>query len=132
MGSTSFTIDVPMKSKLITFTLALLAAPTLMAVEDQSATAMNVKAGVSRKSAPKIGTGTGLVIAHSARTSFIVNEPTRPVTYRYGKGMTFVTKGGEVIPDEDVQPLLRVGMLVTVHYVIEDTARIVTHVEIGD
>jgi hypothetical protein len=65
-------------------------------------------------------------------STFVVKESSGPVTYRYGKKVTYVTKSGRVLSDADVKTHLRVGRPVRVQYDTIDDARIVNRVEIDD
>jgi hypothetical protein len=77
-------------------------------------------------------TTTGTIERYEPGTTFIVKETTGPVTYRYGKKVTYVTKKGTVLTDADVKTRIKVGVPVTVHYATEGEARVVNRIEIDD
>ena len=74
----------------------------------------------------------GTLHEYSPGSTFVVKETSGPVTYRYGKNVTYVTRSGRVLSDADVKTHLRVGRPVRVQYDMEDDARIVKRVEIDD
>jgi hypothetical protein len=77
-------------------------------------------------------TSTGTLEEYTPGTTFVVKEEAGPVKYRYGKKVTYVTKGGKVLTDADVKTRVRVGSPVTVHYGSEGDTRIINRVEIDD
>jgi hypothetical protein len=54
------------------------------------------------------------------------------VKYRYGKKVTYVTKSGKTLTEDDVKTRIKVGVPVSVQYATEGDARIVNRVEIDD
>jgi hypothetical protein len=61
-----------------------------------------------------------------------VKESSGPVTYRYGKKVTYVTKKGKTLSDDEVRTRIKVGAPVSVHYSSEGDARVIDRVEIDD
>ena len=55
----------------------------------------------------KTTTSTGTISEYAPGTTFIVKETSGPVTYRYGKTVTYVTKSGKTLTDEDVKTLTK-------------------------
>jgi hypothetical protein len=98
--------------------LSLLAATatTVMAAETTSTTT----------------TTTTIISEFAPGSSLVVKESSGPVTYRYGKEVTYVTKSGRVLSDADVRTRLRVGAPVSVHYDTLGDARVVNRVIIDD
>jgi hypothetical protein len=80
----------------------------------------------------KTTTSTGTLSEYVPGTTFVVKETSGPVTYRYGKTVTYVTKSGKAIPEDEVRTRIRVGLPVTVHYATEGDARVVNRVVIDD
>jgi hypothetical protein len=74
----------------------------------------------------------GTLHEYSPGSTFVVKESSGPVTYRYGKKVTYVTRSGKVLSDADARTHLRVGRPVRVQYDTEDDARVVKRVEIDD
>ena len=77
-------------------------------------------------------TGTGVIEEYTPGTTFVVKEKTGPVKYRYGKKVTYVTKSGKTLSDEEVRTRIRIGSPVSVHYDTEGEARVINKVEIDD
>ena len=61
-----------------------------------------------------------------------MKESSGPVTYRYGKKVTYVTKSGKTLTDADVKTRIKVGVPVSVHYSTVDKDRVIDRVEIDD
>lgn len=76
--------------------------------------------------------GTGTITEYTPGSTFIVKETSGPVNYRYGKSVTYVTKSGTTLTEEQVKTRVKVGIPVTVHYASEGDARIVNRVVIED
>ena len=77
-------------------------------------------------------TSTGTISEYAPNKTFIVKETSGPVTYRYGKKVTYVTKKGTTLSDDEVRTRIKVGLPVTVHYLKEGDARVINRVEIDD
>ena len=77
-------------------------------------------------------TGDGTITEYSPGKTFIVKESAGPVTYRYGKTVTYVTRSGRTLSDEDVRTRIKVGLPVRVHYITEGGNRVVSRVEVDD
>jgi hypothetical protein len=77
-------------------------------------------------------TSTGTLSEYSPGSAFVVKEKSGPVKYRYGKKVTYVTKSGKTLSDDEVKTRIKVGSPVSVHYSTEGDARIVDRVEIDD
>jgi hypothetical protein len=80
----------------------------------------------------KTTTGTGTITEYTPGTTFIVKETSGPVTYRYGKTVTYVTKSGKVIAEDALKTRIRVGLPVSVHYVTDGDNRVISRVVIDD
>jgi hypothetical protein len=77
-------------------------------------------------------TGTGTLHEYSPGTTFVVKESSGPVNYRYGKKVTYVTKKGVTLKDDEIRTRIKVGAPVSVHYSMEGSDRVVDRVEIDD
>src|SRR6185436_10403685 len=64
----------------------------------------------------KTTTSTGTITEYSPGETFIVKESSGPVTYHYGKKVTYVTRSGKEIPETELKTRIKVGSPVTVHY----------------
>lgn len=77
-------------------------------------------------------TGTGTITEYSPGSAFIVKESSGPVSYRYGERMTYVTRSGKALTDDEVRTRVKVGTPVNVHFSTEGDERILNRVEIDD
>jgi hypothetical protein len=77
-------------------------------------------------------TSSGTLSEFTPGTTFIVKESSGPVTYRYGNKVTYVTKKGVALSDDEVRTRIRVGAPVSVHYSTDGGTRIVNRVIIDD
>jgi hypothetical protein len=76
--------------------------------------------------------GTGTITEYSPGKTFIVKESSGPVSYHYGKHVTYVTKSGTTIPEAEVRTRVKVGAPVHVHYTTEGADRVIDRVELED
>lgn len=77
--------------------------------------------------------GDGTITEYAPGKTFIVKEKSGPVTYRYGKTVKYVTRGGRVLTDADVTTRVKVGAPVHVYYDTDGDARVISRVEVeGD
>jgi len=76
--------------------------------------------------------GTGVIEEYTPGTTFVVKEKTGPVKYRYGKKVTYVTRSGKVLTDEDVRTRIKIGAPVSVHFDSDGDAKVINRVEIDD
>ena len=103
---------------------------TLIAVAGSVAIAADVTETTTTTTKTTVGTGT--ITEYVPTKTFIVKETSGPVTYRYGKKVTYVTKSGKTLSDADVTTRIKVGVPVSVHYATEGDTRIINRVEIDD
>jgi hypothetical protein len=76
--------------------------------------------------------GDGTITEYAPGKTFIVKESAGPITYRYGEKVTYVTRGGHALSDEDVRTRIKIGLPVRVHYVTEGGNRVIHRVEVDD
>jgi len=74
----------------------------------------------------------GTISEYTPGTTFVVKETSGPVKYRYGKKITYVTKSGKTLSDEDVRTRIRVGIPVKVQYMTEGEDRVISRVELDE
>ncbi|MDB6138744.1 MAG: hypothetical protein JWO94_1816 [Verrucomicrobiaceae bacterium] len=86
----------------------------------------------STSSSTTTTTSSGTISEYSPGSSFIVKESSGPVTYRYGKKVTYVTKAGKELSDDDVKMRIKVGAPVHVHYMKDGDARVISRVEVDE
>lgn len=91
-----------------------------------------IAADVTETTTTKTTTSNGTITEYAPGKTFIVKETSGPVTYRYGKTVTYVTKKGKTLTEDDVRTRIKVGIPVSVSYATEGDARIVNRVEIDD
>jgi hypothetical protein len=75
---------------------------------------------------------TGTLSEYQPGTTFIVKETSGPVTYKYGKSVTYVTKTGTALTPEQVKTRIKVGIPVRVQYATEGDTRIVNRIEVDE
>jgi hypothetical protein len=112
------TTNETMKAQLLTI-LALSAAAAIAADEVTTTTTTTT-------------VGNGTITEYTPGTTFIVKETSGPVTYRYGKTVTYVTKSGKTLSDADVKTRIKVGVPVHVHYVRDGEARVINKIELDE
>ena len=77
-------------------------------------------------------TSTGTVSEYTPGSTFVVKEKSGPVKYKYGKKVTYVTKSGKTLTDDQVRTRIKVGAPVSVHYATEGEDRVINRVEVDD
>lgn len=107
-----------MKKTVLSLACALIAIPAFAADEVVTSTTTT--------------TSTGTISEYAPGTTFVVKESKGPVTYRYGKKVTYVTKSGKTLSDADVKTRIKVGVPVSVHYATEGDARVINRIEVDD
>jgi len=111
-----------MKKTLIPFLCTILASAAIAADERATTTTTTTTTY-----------GDGTISEYVPGKTFIVKEKSGPVTYRYGKKVTYVTRKGRELSDEDVRTRIKVGVPVHVYYDSEGQERVVNRVEVdGD
>jgi hypothetical protein len=61
--------------------------------------------------------GSGTITEYSPGSTIVLRETSGPRTYRFGKTVTYVTRGGRVLDEQTVRTRVKVGVPVHVHYV---------------
>ncbi len=61
--------------------------------------------------------GNGTITEFTPGDVIVLRETSGPVRYRFGKTVTYVTRGGRVLDEDTVRTKVRVGVPVRVHYV---------------
>ncbi len=101
-------------------------------VEKTTTTTTSDGAGSVSKSTTTTTTGMGTVTEYSPGQTFIVKENEGPVTYHYGKKVTYVTKSGKILTDDQVKTRIKVGVPVHVHYDRDGERRVISRVEVDE
>jgi hypothetical protein len=76
--------------------------------------------------------GSGTITEYAPGSAFVVKESAGPVTYRYGENISYVTRSGTALTEEQVRTHVKVGAPVRVQYSTEGEDRILNRVEIDD
>jgi hypothetical protein len=77
-------------------------------------------------------TSAGTISEYSPGSTFVIKEGSGPMKYRYGKKVTYVTKSGKTLSDDDVRTRIKVGVPVHVHYSTEGHDRVISRVELDE
>jgi hypothetical protein len=77
-------------------------------------------------------TSSGTITEYSPGSAFVVKETSGPVSYRYGERITYVTRGGKTLTDDEVRTRVKVGIPVNVRFSTEGEDRIIDRIEIDD
>ena len=91
-----------------------------------------IAADVVETTETKTTTTTGTVSEYAPGKTFIVKETSGPVTYRYGTKVTYVTKGGTVLTEDQVRTRIKVGIPVSVQYTTDGDYRVVSRVIVDE
>jgi hypothetical protein len=108
-----------MKKILIPLACGILCATALAAEETTTTTIKTI-------------TSSGTITEYSPNTTFVVKETTGPVKYRYGKKVTYVTKSGKSLSDDQIRTRIKVGIPVRVLYLTEGEDRVISRVELDE
>ena len=80
----------------------------------------------------KTTTTTGTLHEYAPGKTFIVKETAGPVTYQYGKTVVYVTKKGTILSEDQVRTRIKVGIPVSVDYMIDGDNRVISRVVVDD
>jgi len=61
--------------------------------------------------------GNGTITEYTPGSAIVLKETSGPRRYRFGKTVTYVTRGGRVLDEDTVRTKIKVGVPVRVHYV---------------
>ena len=61
-------------------------------------------------------TSSGTITEYSPGSAFIVKETSGPVSYRYGETITYVTRSGKTLTDDEVRTRVKLGIPVNVQF----------------
>ena len=71
---------------------------------------------------------TGTITEYTPGSAIVLRESSGPVSYRFGKTVTYVTRSGRVLDAATVKSKIRVGVPVRVHYAGTGTNMVVDRV----
>lgn len=122
-----------MKTQLYSLALALMASTAVLAQDSTTTTKTTTTLpDGSTETTVKTTTSSGTLTEYVPGSTFIVRESTGPVTYRYGKNVTYVTKGGQVITQDVLNSRVHVGTPVSVQYITDGDQRVISRVVVDD
>ena len=121
-----------MKTLYYTLAFVLVAASAIVAEEKKTTKTTVTRPDGSSQTTEQTTTSTGTITEYSPGTTFVVKESSGPVTYRYGKKVTYVTKSGQEISEDALKTRIKVGLPVSVHYVRDGENRVISRVVIDD
>jgi hypothetical protein len=61
----------------------------------------------------------GTITSFTPGNTIVLKETSGPVSYRFGKSVTYVTRSGKVLDEDAVKTRIKVGIPVRVHYMRE-------------
>src|SRR3954468_22710700 len=111
-----------MKLPILTIACGLVAS-VASAQEVSRSTTTTTTGGGTTSTIVSSTTSTGTIDEYTPGSTFVVKEKSGPVKYRYGKKVTYVTKKGKTLSDDEVRTRVKVGSPVTVHYGSEGSDR---------
>jgi len=76
--------------------------------------------------------GAGTITTYTPGQTIVLKETSGPRTYRFGKTVTYVTRGGKTLDEEAVKTRIRIGVPVRVHYIGEGDALMVDRVTLDE
>jgi hypothetical protein len=76
--------------------------------------------------------GTGTITEYTPGSAIVLRETSGPVSYRFGKTVTYVTRSGRVLDEDTVRTRVKVGIPVRVHYVGTGEERMVDRVIVDE
>ncbi len=71
---------------------------------------------------------TGTITDYTPGSAIVLKESSGPVSYRFGKTVTYATRSGRVLDENTVRTRIKVGVPVRVHYVGTGTDMMVDRV----
>jgi|SRR5215469_6388178 len=89
-------------------------------------------AQVSQTTTTTTTEGTGTITEYTPGSAIVLRETSGPVHYRFGKTVTYVTRGGRVLDEDTVKTRVRVGAPVRVHYVGTGDKRMVDRIVLDE
>ena len=76
--------------------------------------------------------GNGTITSFTPGNTIVLKETTGPVSYRFGKTVTYVTRSGKVLDEDAVRTKIKVGIPVRVHYVRDGDNMLVDRVVLDE
>lgn len=76
--------------------------------------------------------GNGTITSFTPGNTIVLKETSGPVSYRFGKTVTYVTRSGKALDEDAVRTKIKVGIPVRVHYVREGDNMLVDRVVLDE
>jgi hypothetical protein len=76
--------------------------------------------------------GNGTITSFTPGNTIVLKETSGPVSYRFGKTVTYVTRSGKVLDEDAVRTKIKVGIPVRVHYVRDGDNMLVDRVVLDE
>ncbi|MEO7934405.1 MAG: hypothetical protein ABIT76_14735 [Chthoniobacterales bacterium] len=108
------------------------AAFAQVSTSETNSTTTSSAGGTVSQSTTTTTEGSGTITSFEPGTSIVLKESSGPRTYRYGKTVTYVTKSGKAISDDEVKTRIRVGIPVHVSYAQEGDSYVVNRVVVDE
>ncbi len=76
--------------------------------------------------------GGGTITEFSPGSAIVLKESSGPKHYKFGKSVTYVTKSGKTISEDEVSTRIKVGIPVHVHYAKDGEETLVDRVVVDE
>lgn len=118
-----------MKTKLYTLAIAVLASSAVLADETRTT---KTKADGTSETTVTTTTSSGTLTEYVPGATFVVREVTGPVSYVYGRTISYVTKSGKTLADSNLATHIKTGAKVSVNYVMDGARRVINRIVVDD
>ena len=100
--------------------------------ETSTTTAVDTAGQTSSTSTTTTTESNGMITAFTPGSAIVLKETSGPRSYKFGKSVTYVTKSGKTISEEEVKTRVKVGIPVHVGYAMEGDSYIVNRIVVED
>ncbi|HEX8372748.1 MAG TPA: hypothetical protein VF585_08215 [Chthoniobacterales bacterium] len=100
--------------------------------ETSTTTAVDTAGKTSSTSTTTTTESNGMITSFTPGSAIVLKETSGPRSYKFGKSVTYVTKSGKTVSEEEVKTRVKVGVPVNVSYAMEGDSYIVNRVIIAD
>src|SRR6059036_2476838 len=110
-----------MKKMLLSITLAMVASfawgqTTRQPLMNERETTPQLQRPTTTTQTTSTTEATGTITEFTPGSAIVLRESSGPVSYRFGKTVTYVTRSGRVLDEDTVRTRIKVGVPVRVHY----------------
>jgi hypothetical protein len=122
-----------MKKMLLSITLAMVASfawgqTTRQPLMNERQVPQQTQRQATTTQATSTTEATGTITEYTPGSAIVLKESSGSVSYRFGKTVTYVTRGGRVLDEATVKSKIRVSVPVRVHYAGTGTNMVVDRV----